>query len=147
MTLRRWYMTAGLGRNGREVNWYSSPVDYQQGVFSETRSDTLPLDVEEKDDNLIITASVPGVNPEDIRVTTEDGVLTIESDGSLSKEEAGDRFLVRERTKGPFSRAITLPETIDVTGVNSEYDRGVLTISFPKEETKKAKRVEVKIRS
>ena len=144
--MRRWYIKRGSRYREGIRDWHSAPVVYERNVKDGDNSEILPLDVEERDDNLIITASVPGVNPEDINVTTENGALTIKLDG-VSPEETTNRFLLRERTSGTFCRTITLPETVDVNQGNSEYDKGVLTISFPKQELKKAKRVQVKVKS
>lgn len=129
------------------VNRYWRGFNGRPWTYRYANNRALPLDVEESDDNIVVRASVPGVSPDDIRVTTEDGVLAIEADASSDKEATEGNYLIRERRRGSFRRAIRLPDTIDADQADFGYDQGVLTVSFPKQEAKKAKRVEVKIKS
>jgi HSP20 family protein len=108
---------------------------------------SLPLDVEQDDNNVVVSASLPGVRPEDIQVTTEDGVLTIEAEaGGDSESKEGD-YLIRERRNGSYHRSVRLPDNVDADKGVSSYEHGVLTISFPKQEAKKPKRLEIKVGS
>ena len=107
----------------------------------------LPLDVKEEEDNIVVRASLPGVRPEDIQVTTENGVLTIKAESQAEGETTEDGYLIRERRSGAFHRSIRLPDTVDADQADSSYENGVLTISLPKQEAKKAKRLEVKVKS
>ena len=104
----------------------------------------LPLDVEEGDDNIVVRASLPGVSPEDIQVTIENGVLTISSESQEEQETEHRSYLVRERRNGSYRRSIKLTDTVDADKAESSYEHGVLTVTFPKQEAKKAKRLEVK---
>ena len=129
------------------VNRYWRGFNGRPWAYRNATNRALPLDVEESDDNIVVRASVPGVSPDDIRVTTEDGVLTIEADASSDNETTEGNYLIRERGRGSVRRAIRLPDTVDADQADSGYDQGVLTVSFPKQEAKKAKRVEVKVKS
>ena len=108
---------------------------------------TLPVDLEENEDSISITASIPGISPEDIEVTTEDGVLTIKAETRSEDETKRGDYLVRERREGSFHRAVRLPDRVDAEKAESRYDNGVLTVSLPKQESKKAKRLEVKVQN
>ena len=107
----------------------------------------LPLDVAEWEDGVIVTASVPGFRPEDIDVTIADNVLTIgakaESASEPADETAGERFIIRERRSGAFQRSIRLPESVNADGAATRYEHGVLSITLPKAEEKKARRLTV----
>lgn len=106
----------------------------------------VPIDIEQDDENIIIRASLPGVRPEDINVTSEDDVLTIKAETETESEAKDENYLLRERRMGSFHRSLRLPDTIDTARADSQYENGVLTISFPKQEAKKAKRLEIKVK-
>lgn len=104
----------------------------------------IAMDVVQDGDDLIVHASLPGVDPDDIQVTLEDGLLTIEGEtGSESEEQKGD-YLLRERRFGRFHRALRLPNSVDSEKAQPSYANGVLTITVPKQEAKKARRLEIK---
>ncbi len=102
-----------------------------------------PLDVVRKGDDTVIRASVPGIKPEDIQVSIEDNVLTIRGHTAEEHQDGDGTFLMRERRSGSFHRALRLPESVDVDKVQPHYLNGVLTITVPKAEAKKAKQLQV----
>lgn len=104
----------------------------------------IPLNVTEDGDSVTVSATIPGVKPDDISVTIEDGVLTIEASASEKTESDDGRFLLREWRTGEFRRSLKLPEGVDVDKAESSYTDGVLRISLPKLEAKKPKQLEVK---
>ena len=105
----------------------------------------IPLDVLEEGDDLVVHASLPGVEPSDIDVNVEDGVLTIDARTATESETEKGGYLLRERRTGSYHRALRLPDTVDEEKAASSYDKGVLTITFAKKEAKKARRLEVKV--
>ena len=104
----------------------------------------IPMDVLQEGDDLIVRASLPGVEPDDIQVTLEDGLLTIEGETSSESEEQRGDFLLRERRAGRFHRALRLPSSVDSEQAEPSYANGVLTITVPKQEAKKARRLAIK---
>ena len=114
-------------------------------VPGEIRPWAVPLDVVQEDDSFVVRASLPGVKPDEIQVTIEDGVLTIKSETETENEEQNGNFLVRERRTGRFHRRLRLPDTIDVDKAETGYEHGVLKITFPKIEAKKARRLDIKV--
>ncbi|MFA5629596.1 MAG: Hsp20/alpha crystallin family protein [Dehalococcoidales bacterium] len=104
------------------------------------------IDVFKKDDDIVVSAAVPGIKPEEIDVAIEDNVLTIRAE---RKPEADSEveYLVKERPFGSFFRALRLPDTVDTEKVVSSYCNGVLTIVMPKAEEKKKKQIQVKVES
>ena len=105
----------------------------------------VPLDVIKDGDDIVVRASVPGVNPNDVHITVENDVLTIRGESKSGSEVAEGNYLMRERRSGSFHRSLRLPDTVDVDGAETSYDNGVVSINFPKMESKKARRLELKV--
>ena len=103
----------------------------------------LPLDVLERDDGVVVTASVPGIKPEELEVTLEDNVLTIHGKTEFTEDTKDERFLIRERRSGAFQRSIRLPESVNADDAVTHYEHGVLFVTLPKAEEKKARRLEI----
>ena len=144
MAIQRWDPFNELRQMQDTMNriWkgYQGPAEH--GGFEEW---AVPLDVVRKGDDIEVRASVPGVDPGDIQITVENDVLTIRGQTASEKETAEGDFLMRERRSGSFHRALRLPDTVDVDRAETGYDNGVVTISFPKLESKKAKRLSLKV--
>jgi len=104
---------------------------------------SIPLDVVQDGDNLVVTASVPGTNQDKIDVSVDDNVLTIKAESASSSTDDTDSYLLRERRTGSYYRALRLPETVDYENAESTFKNGVLTIKLPKLESKKARKLEV----
>ena len=105
----------------------------------------VPLDVVRKGDDIEVRASVPGVDPDNIQITVENDVLTISGQTESENEKTEGDFLMRERRSGSFHRALRLPDTVDVERAVTGYENGVVTISFPKLESKKAKKLSLMV--
>ena len=147
MVLQKWYPMAELRGTEDIVNRFWRGFNGRTWAYRRLDERVLPLDVKEEEDNIVVRASLPGVRPEDIQVTTENGVLTIKAESQAEGETTEDGYLIRERRSGAFHRSIRLPDTVDADQADSSYEHGVLTISLPKQEAKKAKRLEVKVKS
>ena len=106
---------------------------------------SVPLDVAEDGDSIVVRATVPGVDPSDIQVNIEDGVLTISAETAEENEVKGESYLLRERSTGSYRRLLRLPDTVDADKAESSYQHGVLTVTFPKQEAKKSRRIEVQV--
>ena len=104
---------------------------------------SVPLDVVREGDNILVHASLPGVDPDNIDVSIEDNVLTIKAATHSEAEREEGEFLMRERRSGSFHRALRLPDTVDTEKIQPGYKNGVLTITVPKAEAKKAKQFKV----
>jgi len=104
----------------------------------------LPLDVVEHDDNFVVRASVPGIDPDDLEITFTDNVLTIKGTSQLEEETEKAHYHLRERRYGSFSRSITLGTKIKGDNIDARYNNGVLELTLPKAEEVKAKRIEIK---
>jgi HSP20 family protein len=103
------------------------------------------IDVIQKGDELMVKASVPGVDLDKIDVAVEDNILTLKAERKTEVEGDDARYLIQERPWGSFFRALRLPQTVDTNSIESEYENGVLTIKMPKAEEKKKKQIQVKV--
>ena len=106
-------------------------------------AEMLPVDVVESDDKVIVTATIPGVKPEEIEVTLTGDLLAIKGEFKSEIKEEGASYLRQERRFGSFSRQIGLPAGIDDDKVQATFENGVLTLEMPKLETAKVKTVKV----
>jgi HSP20 family protein len=107
---------------------------------------TVALDVTEDEDVYAVIASVPGINPDDIEITMEDNVLTIEGEITSNDEEETAKYHLRERRYGSFKRSIRFPLTVDADAIDANYDRGLLTLTVPKAEIVKPRRIEISVK-
>ena len=105
---------------------------------------TPAVDVQEDAERFVITADVPGVDPKDIEVTMENGVLTIKGERKLKAKDEGDNGYRRvERVYGSFYRRFTLPDTADAEAISANGRHGVLEVVIPKRAALQPKRIAV----
>jgi HSP20 family protein len=97
-------------------------------------------------DNVVVHASIPGVKAQDLSVAIEDNVLTIAGKAEAEEERTEGTYLIRERRTGSFHRSLRLSESIDSDKAETTYEAGVLTITLPKIEAKKAKQLTVEVK-
>ncbi len=111
-----------------------------------TRADWLPsVDISETETEYAIHAQLPAVRKEDVKVTVENGVLTMSGDRRNQTEEKGRRFHRVETSYGKFVRSFALPDDVDEAKVAAEFKDGVLNVRVPKSEKAKPRTVEVKL--
>jgi HSP20 family protein len=106
---------------------------------------TPSVDISETESEYQIKAEIPDVKKEDVKVTLEDGVLTIQGERKYEKEEKGRKYHRIERSYGSFVRTFSLPDVIDDDKVKAEFKDGVLNLHLPKSEKAKPKAIEVKV--
>jgi HSP20 family protein len=107
------------------------------------QSTLMPLDGVRRDGNVVLRFDVPGIDPESIDVTVDRGVLSV----SVKRQEEhseGDKFIVRERTMGTFTRRMRLSENLNADAVEATYTNGVLEVRIPVLEQTKPRKVEVR---
>jgi HSP20 family protein len=116
------------------------------GQESMTVAEWSPLvDITEDDKEYLIKAELPEVKKEDVKVTVENGVLTITGERKFEKEEKGKKYHRVERAYGNFVRSFSLPDDADANKVNAEFKDGVLKVRVTKSESAKPKQIEVKV--
>lgn len=103
----------------------------------------VPIDLRETDDQYILEASLPGVRPEDINITVQGSQLTLQAEQKQEEEKKGEHYLYRERRHGQFRRTLTLPTNIQADQVICELKNGQLTVTLPKAEEAKPRRIQI----
>ena len=140
MVLQRWDPMYELRRVHQALNRGWRPfVLATDGV--ERGGWAIPQDVVEEDGAILVRASVPGLKPEDIDVSIEDNLLTVKAETRMEGERQEEGFLMRERRSGTFHRSLRLSDSVDAGNASTYYENGVLTVTLPKAESKKAKRL------
>lgn len=102
------------------------------------------VDIEDKADKVVVRADVPGVKPEDIKVTMENGVLALSGERNSESEEKGKDFTRVERTYGKFFRSFTLPQAAEADKISATAKDGVLEVVVPKSARAQPRQIEVK---
>ena len=90
------------------------------------------VDVKRKDDDIIVRAELPGIDPENVEVEVTDNVLTIKGERHAEEQQEGEDWLVRESSYGLFERSLTIPDGVDPAAITAEYTDGILEIHVPK---------------
>lgn len=147
MALVRWDPFRELQDMSERLNhMISRPALRGSGKEALTVADWIPtVDISETDAEYLIKAELPEIKKEDVKVTVEDGVLTILGERRQEKEEKGKKYHRVERSYGSFVRSFTLPESVDEGAVKAEYKDGVLNLHLPKTEKVKPKTIDVKV--
>ena len=102
------------------------------------------VDVVEEQEKILVKVEVPGVDEKDLKVTFEDGLLTVT--GERQFERRDDRSYHRiERAYGTFTRTFTLPRSVDASQIAADYRNGVLEISIPKKEEARPKQISINV--
>lgn len=106
---------------------------------------TPSADISETDTAYVIKAEIPGVNKEDVKVTLENGMLTIQGERKMEKEEKGKKFHRIERSYGSFMRSFRVPDDADESAVKAEFKDGVLNVTLTKSAKAKPKSINVSV--
>jgi HSP20 family protein len=131
----------GLGRILDEV--FQSWPQQENGTL--TSSWYPACDVFEDKEAIKIVAEVPGVQPQDVKLTLENNLLTIRGEKKQEAEERTERVHRYERSYGSFERAFSLPSTVDPDRIRANYEHGILTVTLPKSERARPREIEVKV--
>jgi HSP20 family protein len=117
----------------------------QQGSGRATAAAWAPaLDISERKDAYLVTVELPGVEADDLEITLEDGLLTIQGERIFAHDSSEQQFHRVERRYGAFRRSITLPAHVIAEGIQASVDNGVLQILVPKMEEATPKRIQVR---
>jgi HSP20 family protein len=102
------------------------------------------LDISERKDAYLVTVELPGVEAEDLEITLEDGLLTIQGERHFAHDSSEQQFHRVERRYGAFRRSITLPAQVQAEQIEASFDNGVLQIVVPKMEEATPKRIQLR---
>jgi HSP20 family protein len=104
---------------------------------------SLPLDVTSKPDELIVQAALPGIKPEDVEITVEDGTLSIRGEFKEESRTGEGESLVQEIRRGTVARALALPTGLEADKASATFENGVLTLTIPKAESVKPRQIRI----
>lgn len=134
-----------LGQLQREINRL-----FDGGGNGELENDTVfardwapAVDIREEQDRYLVYADVPGVDPDDIEITMENGVLTISGERASEQESEQDGFRRVERVRGRFLRRFTLPQSADAEKIAAKSHHGTLEVIIPKSKQALSRRIPV----
>lgn len=126
------------------VNRYFDNFDSENEISEPAITSWPMVDILEEKNSYILKADLPGVDKKDVSVNIKKGVLYIEGEKRTEQKHEKDKYNYYERSYGKFKRYFALPEETDSEKVEAEMKHGVLTITIPKAEETKTKRIEVK---
>lgn len=125
---------------------FARPALRTNGKETLTVADWVPtVDISENEGEYVIKAELPEVKKDDVKVTLEDGVLTIQGQRRQEKEEKTTKYHRIERSYGTFVRSFSLPDQVNESGVKAEFKDGMLNLHIPKSEKAKPRAIEVKV--
>lgn len=140
----RWEPFAEMDRLFNQVMPRLSRALPRAGTEGEVTFEWSPsADISETDKEYLIRAELPAVRKEDVKVTFENGVITIEGERKQEKEEKKEKFHRVESFYGTFSRSFSLPDNINPDAIRCQSKDGVLTVHIPKTEKEKPKQISV----
>ena len=113
--------------------------------FMTTGTFVPPVDIYEDEHSISLKLEVPGIEEKDLDIKVENQTLTVHGERKLEKELKQENFHRVERSYGAFSRAFTLPNTVDTNNISADYTDGVLTVKLGKRAEAKPKQIKVNI--
>ncbi len=146
-TLNRWNPSREMEDFRRILSAFSPALAHRgNGHESMALTEWAPLvDITEDDKEYVISAELPDVKKEDVKVTMENGMLTITGDRKFEKETKNKTYHRIERSYGSFARSFALPDDGDAAKVNAEFKDGMLKVRVAKSEAARPKQIEVKV--
>ena len=120
------FFPMGLGETARNV-WDWNPK----------------VDIYEEEDQIVVTAELPGVDKKDIELDVKDGILTLKGERSSDNEVKEKNYYRKERSFGRFERSFKLQSDVDAGKIKADYKDGILKVSIPKPEEAKPKQITV----
>ena len=147
MSLVRYEPWSLLNQLSKEIDQLFDPrrmaLSGEQGSDVATADWVPAVDIKEEPDKFVIHADVPGVDPKNIDVSMENGVLTIKGHREEEKKEEREGYKRIERVRGTFYRRFSLPDTADAEKIRAKVKNGVLEIVIPKQEEVQPRRITV----
>lgn len=106
---------------------------------------TAPIDVHQTNDEIVVTASLPGIKPEDVDISITGQSLSIRGEVRADEKIERDQYLYRERRTGTFSRTLELPVRVQGDKAEATFENGLLRLTIPKAEEVKPRQIKVKV--
>ena len=146
MAIVRWEPFRELVNTQREFNRLFG--DRFKGFLGDeelsTRTWAPPVDIYENENNLVLKADLPGVDPKDAQVSLMDNILTVKGERKANQDTTGTDYFVREVAYGAFQRSFELPEGVDAAQVEAKHANGMLDVRVPAPRAATPRMIEVK---
>jgi len=144
MSLTRYNPWSLFDQLQRELNMPLNKFDTDENGNIATANWAPAVDIKEDDTAFTLLADIPGVDPDDIEVTMDKGVLTVKGERKSEKKTEEENYKRVERQYGVFYRRFTLPDSANAEGIEAHSEHGVLKITIPKQEVAQSRRISVK---
>ena len=145
-TINRWEQPfRGATTLQEQINRVFGDVVGRTGEESNLTPWAPEVDIYETENELVVKADLPDVNPEDLDIRVENNILTIRGERKFDEKANEDNYLRIERSYGSFSRSFSLANSVKSEGIRADYQNGVLTLSIPKREEAKPKQIMVSV--
>jgi len=145
-TMNRWEQPFhGATTLQEQINRVFGDVVGRTGEESNLTPWAPEVDIYETENELVVKADLPDVNPQDLDIRVESNILTIRGERKFDKKVNEDNYLRIERSYGSFSRSFSLANSVKSEAIKADYQNGVLTLSIPKREEAKPKQIKVNV--
>lgn len=104
------------------------------------------VDIAERENDFVVRMELPGVTKEDVKISMQEGILTVKGEKKQERESKASDYHRVERSYGSFQRSFTLPTAIKAENIDASFSDGVLNIALPKAEEAKPKQIDVKVK-
>ena len=144
-TLTRWEPFHGAVSLQDQVHRLFNDVFERKADESSLTAWAPSVDIYETEQELVVKADLPEVDPKDLDIRVENNILTIRGERKFEKKVNEENYLRVERAYGSFARSFTLANTENSEAIKADYQNGVLTLSIPKREEAKPKQIKVSV--
>ena len=144
-TIARWEPFRGATTLQDQVSRLFNDVLERNAEESSLTAWAPAVDIYETEQELVVKADLPDVDPKDLDIRVENNILSIRGERKFEKKVSEESYLRVERSYGAFARSFTLANTVNSEAIKAEYHDGVLTLSIPKREEAKPKQIKVNV--
>jgi len=144
-TIVRWEPFRGVTALQDQINRLFNEAFERKGEESSLSAWAPAVDIYETEQELVVKADLPDVDPKDLDIRVENNLLTIRGERKFEKKVSEENYLRVERSYGSFARSFTLANTVNSEAIKADYQNGVLTLTIPKREEAKPKQIKVNV--
>lgn len=144
-TIARWEPFRGVATLQDQINRLFNDAFERKGEESSLSAWAPAVDIYETEQELVVKADLPDVDPQDLDIRVENNLLAIRGERKFEKKVSEENYLRVERSYGSFARSFTLANTVNSEAIKADYQNGVLTLTIPKREEAKPKQIKVKV--
>jgi HSP20 family protein len=144
MNLVRWSPFADINLLQNQMNrLFDEALQGRSGDATGTTSWIPAADIYEAENELVVNIDLPGIDPKTVDIRVENNVLTIRGEREMRKEQKGENIHRVERAHGAFARAFALTTSVDSDKIGAVYNAGVLSITLPKAEAARPRKIQI----